>query len=77
MTISKATLQELMSYAAIVFGVLTQALAGIHLPAVASGILGVFGILLHPATSITSPPSVSHTVVPTNTVEQQTPVKGL
>lgn len=50
--VSETTVQKAVAYAAIVFGVLTQALQGIHLPPVASGILGVFGILLHPGTSV-------------------------
>ena len=47
-------LQHVMAYAAIVFGVLTTQLQGIHLPTWGSAILGVFGILLHPWTSVTS-----------------------
>jgi hypothetical protein len=57
MLINGKTLQTLMAYGAIVMSVLTQALAGVHLPAIASGVLGVFGILLHPNTSITAPAS--------------------
>lgn len=49
--------QSLMAYASIVFGILTQAFSGIHLPVLASAILGGFGILLHPQTSITSAPT--------------------
>lgn len=49
--------QKVIAYASIVFGVLTQTLSGIHLPPTASIILGVFGILLHPQTSVTSPPT--------------------
>jgi hypothetical protein len=51
----KALAQRIIAYAAVIMGVLTQALAGIHLPWVASLILGVFGTLLHPDTSITIP----------------------
>ena len=45
--------QHILSLAAILFGVLTQAMSTIHLPPTASLILGAFGILLHPQTSIT------------------------
>jgi hypothetical protein len=62
----KELLQRLTAYASIVMGVLTQALAGIHLPVAASAILGVFGILLHPDTSITLP-SLPGTVTTTTT----------
>ena len=51
--------QHIMADAAVVFGVLTQALSGIHLSPTASAILGVFGILLHPWTSVTSTPTPS------------------
>ena len=44
--------QRVIAYAAVVFGVLTTQLQAIHLPPVASAILGVFGVLLHPDTSI-------------------------
>lgn len=54
MTINTKTLQEIIAYAAIVMGVLTTTLQGVHLPPVASAILGVFGVLLHPSTSITT-----------------------
>ena len=47
--------QTLMAYASIVMAILTQALSGIHLPVAASAVLGAFGVLLHPQTSITSP----------------------
>lgn len=57
-------LQHVMSYAAIVFGVLTTQLQGIHLPTWGSAILGVFGILLHPWTSITATNPPSSTSVP-------------
>ena len=48
-------IQTVISYLSIVFGVLTTQLQGIHLPTAASVILGVFGVLLHPDTSITVP----------------------
>ena len=53
--------QTIIAYASVVFAVLTSTLNGIHLPPVASAILGIFGILLHPQTSITVPnePAVS------------------
>jgi hypothetical protein len=54
--------QHILSDAAVIFGVLTQALSGIHLPPTASLILGAFGVLLHPQTSITqttTPPNKS------------------
>lgn len=52
LTIDGKTVQQVIAYAAVVMGILTQALSGIHLPAIASAILGVFGILLHPQTSV-------------------------
>ena len=52
MTVDLKSMQSIIAYAAVVFGVLTQALQGIHLPPTASAILGVFGILLHPDTSV-------------------------
>lgn len=59
MTIDLKSLQSVIAYASIVMGVLTTTLSGIHLPPVASGILGIFGILLHPQTSVhaTTPPA--------------------
>ena len=54
MTIDLKSLQSIIAYASIVMGVLTQALGGVHLPVAASAILGAFGILLHPQTSITA-----------------------
>lgn len=53
--------QNVIAYAAVVMGVLTTQLQGVHLPPVASVILGVFGILLHSDTSVhatreTTPP---------------------
>jgi hypothetical protein len=52
----KTVTQHVMADAAVVFGVLTQTLSGIHLSPTASAILGVFGILLHPWTSVTATP---------------------
>jgi uncharacterized membrane protein len=52
--LSKKLIQTVIAYGAIVMAVLTQALAGVHLDPVASAVLGVFGILLHPGTSITT-----------------------
>ena len=49
-----ALLQHVLAYAAVVMGVLTTQLQGVHLPAWGSAILGIFGILLHPWTSVTS-----------------------
>lgn len=63
-TLNQKTIQTIIAYASIVFGVLTQALSGIHLPPTASIILGVFGVLLHPTTSITSPPASSGVAKP-------------
>lgn len=54
MTVDLKSLQTIIAYASIVMGVLTTTLSGIHLPPVASAILGVFGVLLHPSTSITT-----------------------
>ena len=55
MTINPKLVQQIVSYIAILFGVLTTQLQSIHLPPTASLILGAFGILLHPQTSITVP----------------------
>ena len=49
-----AIFQHVMAYAAVVVGVLTTQLSGIKLPVWGSAILGIFGILLHPWTSVTS-----------------------
>ena len=49
-----AIVQHVLAYAAVVLGVLTTQLQGIHLPTWGSAILGIFGILLHPWTSVTS-----------------------
>ncbi len=57
MTIDAKTIQAFVAYLAVVFGVLTTQPNSIHLSPLASGILGVFGILLHPDTSITVPPT--------------------
>ncbi len=57
--ITSKTLQTIVAYLSIVFGVLTTQLQAIHLPVVASAILGVFGVLLHPQTSVTSPPTTA------------------
>lgn len=53
--ITSKTLQTIVAYLSIVFGVLTTQLQSIHLPVLASAILGAFGVLLHPQTSITAP----------------------
>ena len=66
-TVNGKTVQAIVAYAAIVFGILTTQLQGIHLPALASAILGVFGVLLHPQTSITAP------AVPVTTVAATLP----
>lgn len=78
MYVNPKLVQQIISYASIVMAVLTQALSGIHLSPTASAILGVFGVLLHPQTSITSTdkPTVSSTGSGTET-KQQTPVQGL
>ena len=53
MTIDLKNLQSVIAYAAIVMGILTTGpINGITLPHIASAILGVFGVLLHPQTSI-------------------------
>jgi hypothetical protein len=64
----KLLCQHILADASIVFGVLTQALGGIHLPVLASAILGVFGVLLHPQTSITIPPATVPVTTPTGVV---------
>lgn len=69
----KTLLQHGMADAAVVFGVLTQALSGIHLDPTASAILGVFGVLLHPWTSIVATPSTPTPAQPP-TVAPPTPV---
>lgn len=51
----KVIVQRVVSYASIVMGVLTTQLSGIKLPVWGSIILGIFGVLLHPDTSITAP----------------------
>lgn len=62
------SLQSVIAYASIVMGVLTSQLSAIHLPTVASAILGIFGVLLHPQTSVTSSaPSVKATDTATDT----------
>lgn len=76
MTINLKSLQNVIAYTSIVMGVLTQALAGVHLPPVASGILGVFGILLHTQTSVHSTEPVSTTTAATARTNA-TPVAGL
>ena len=64
-TIDNKTIQAIIAYAAVVFGVLTTQPNGIHLSPTASAILGVFGILLHPDTSITVPATGTTTTAPT------------
>lgn len=60
MTISARQIQQVIAYASIVMGILTQAVAGIHLSPIASAILGTFGVLLHPDTSVNvAPPAPS------------------
>jgi hypothetical protein len=52
--------QHILADASVLFAILTQVLSGIHLDPTASAIMGVFGVLLHPQTSITAtttPPS--------------------
>lgn len=71
MTISKAVMQELMAYAAIVMSVLTQTVPSITTPAVASAILGVFGILLHPQTSVSATVSAIDSAIHPQTQQQQ------
>ena len=55
MTFDSKTIQAIIAYAAIVMGVLTTQLQGVKLPVWGSIILGVFGVLLHPDTSLTVP----------------------
>jgi hypothetical protein len=77
MVVDLKSMQQIIAYASIVMGVLTQALAGIHLPVVASAILGVFGILLHPDTSVnTAGTTVTTTTAPTSR-SNAAPVQGL
>jgi hypothetical protein len=66
MYVNPKLVKQVISYASIIMAVLTQALSGIHLSPTASAILGVFGVLLHPDTSI-----VSTSGSATNTVPQQ------
>jgi hypothetical protein len=61
-----ALFQHAMAYAAIVVGVLTTQLQGIKLPLAGSIILGIFGTLLHPWTSVTS------TTAPAQVAEKST-----
>jgi hypothetical protein len=55
MNIKIPSVQSIIAYLSIVMGVLTTQLSAIHLPTAASVILGVFGVLLHPQTSIVVP----------------------
>lgn len=55
MTFDSKTIQAIIAYASIIMGVLTTQLQGVHLPVWGSAILGIFGILLHPDTSVTAP----------------------
>lgn len=55
MTINPKVIQATIAYLAVVAGILTSTLNGVTLPPTASAILGIFGILLHPQTSITTP----------------------
>ena len=66
MTVDGKTIQAIIAYASIVMGVLTSQLSGIHLPPLASAILGIFGVLLHPDTSVNAlpkPPTAAPTSV--------------
>jgi hypothetical protein len=64
MYVKPSTVQHILADAAVLAGVLTTQLQAIHLPPLASGILGVFGILLHPWTSIVAPPPTGSTSGP-------------
>lgn len=77
MTVDLKSMQTIIAYASIVMGVLTQALAGIHLPAVASAILGVFGVLLHPDTSVTTSPTATVVTKTGTSAASADVVKGL
>lgn len=55
MTFDSKTIQAIIAYASLIMGVLTTTLQGVHLPVWGSAILGIFGILLHPDTSVTVP----------------------
>lgn len=63
-----ALLQHVMAYAAVIMGVLTTQLQGVHLPTWGSAILGIFGILLHPWTSITATTAPAQQSAPPNPV---------
>ena len=65
MTIDLKSLQSVIAYASIVMGILTTQLAAVHLPPLASAILGIFGILLHPQTSITAPAGTAAPIIGT------------
>ena len=69
--VNSKLVQTIVSYAAIIMGVLTTQLNGIKLPTAASIILGIFGVLLHPQTSITVPnePISTPTATPAAGVE--------
>lgn len=77
MIVNTKLLQELMAYAAIVFAVLTQAFPSIGLPPVASGVLGAFGIVLHPLTSVNATVSASSTAVQPQQQQQATKIGGV
>jgi hypothetical protein len=53
--------QRFVAYASIAMALITSVVSTIHLPTVSSGALALFGILLHPDTSVTGtsakPPS--------------------
>ena len=64
-SLSPKAVQSVIAYVAIVMGILTTGpVSGITLPHLASALLGGFGILLHPHTSVTSPPASATPVVP-------------
>jgi hypothetical protein len=59
--------QRIVAYAGIVMGVLTTVVASVHLPTAGSSALALFGILLHPDTSITASSSTPPPTAPIKT----------
>lgn len=58
-------MRTLVAYAAIVMGILTTGpVHSITLPVVASALLGGFGVLLHPHTSVVANPEAGAPVTP-------------
>lgn len=58
-------MRTLMAYAALVMGILTAGpVHSITLPVIGSALLGAFGVLLHPHTSVVAHPEAGEPVTP-------------